>query len=262
MIVQESILGVLLGAHLGLDMAAGGQSFGLQVALRSLEMLAVDPPADAIAPELLRLPMSGGGNDSAEVLLSVLPEVFLGFADAPELLTEEIVRAITAQAASARVGNDALRGALAMATLLRSPFPSPIANFTDVALTDRDPDSPPDGGTLQALCNFCAAPSDYRSCLQRAAKDTKATAAMMALTGAFLGAYQGVLGIPLSWQLMLVRKGIWSQYAQLSLAVVAYYTGKQSWREGEYPPIAGPVGSLQTRAQLQMPSWNQTLPER
>lgn len=249
--LQEKVLGTLLGARLGLvSMADGGSgSMGLSVALQGLEKLADRVGVAAMGLSLLP---SLRSTDSAEIILAALPAIFLEFAEGPELLAEQIVRAVGPQADAARIASEVLYGTTTMATLLRSPFPAGMP-----AGLVRVPPENATGGVTQALRLFCETANDYRSCLQRAARQPKVTPAIMALTGAFLGAYQGVRGIPLSWQLALVRNGIWSQYERLALVATAHWEGR-SPRFGSAPgfQVVGPVGSLQARAALRMPSWS------
>ncbi|MEO0946672.1 MAG: hypothetical protein AAFY11_00705 [Cyanobacteria bacterium J06641_5] len=258
MLFQEKILGTLLGARLGLSLAPGNQSLGLQIAFLGLEKLAQQLSGRSSIPESSPQSLSTEQGSSAEVLLAALPAIFLGAAEVSVDLAEPVIPVIADLTPDAKVRDEALRGAAVMAMLLRSPFPSPIAIPEDTAPApiDREPAPQANSSALRAIQQFCDTPNDYQSCLQRAARDVRTTTTEMALTGAFLGAYQGVLGIPLSWQLTLVRAGIWSQDERLALAVASYCAGKRSWPEAGRMPIVGPVGSLQPRVQLRMPSWS------
>ena len=256
LLLQEKILGVLLGARLGSNLASEGKNLGLQMALRDLEKLAAQPVKSAAVESILPL-LSESKTDSAEILLAILPIVFLGFADPQEMLADRIVRAAEPWIDSTEIQNEVLHGALAMAKLLRAPLlatvPQPLAGTASPSKRSCFHST-----ALQALQRFCEAPNDYRSCLQRAARLSKTTSTSC-LTGAFLGAYQGVLCIPLPWQLALACNGTWSQYECLARAAVAEWAGQGSGRE-RLPttvPIVGPTGSLQKRARAQMPSWEQ-----
>lgn len=251
MLLQHKILGALLGAHFGLE-RSGGASVGWQFALQTLERLAREPTR--LARDMSQpFPAVVRDAEPAESILAVVPNILLEFAEFPDFSIGYAMRAIARwTGGNPQAGDDPARGVLATIALLQSPFPVTISrDFRALAAGPSSAIAP------RALAHFCAAPHDYRSCLERAARHPQITAATLALTGAFLGAYQGSGGIPLSWQRDLTRDGTWAQYERLTTVVMAAWAGRRS-AIADRPPTAlaiGPAGSLQARRGLQMPSW-------
>ncbi len=246
MILQARIFGGLLGATLGTRLVSQGNALGLSTALMSLGKIAA---RDSGRSALLSLgpPDSGSCGDVADAVLACLPVIFLEFAEAPSQFAERVTETSLLWTGEAETQQSVLPCSGVLAALLGLPARSPLPRISlEIAA---------ESTVRLALRYFLEAAEDYRTCLRRMARDRQATPALAALTGTLLGIYQGPSGIPLSWLAELDRDGTWQELEALAAAAMAYWAGQQHPLSGSAGTVVGPVGSLQARRALQMPSW-------
>lgn len=247
-LLQEKVLGTLLGSFLGSGLASDGNvgPLGLQAAWDTLQVAAV---SDGGCGDLSRLRESEG---SADAVLACLPIVLLGFTMAPSQFAERIVSESLEWVDESDARRSVLLCAEVLATLLRLPSERAVSWTLPKGIAARAT-AASETAALRALRYFCEAAGDYRACLGRAIRDPQWTPAMTALTGAFLGAYQGTRGIPILWQVELYQRGIWQEFQRLATSIVADWAGQRL--PSDRPFVVGPARSLQARGELHMPSW-------